>query len=277
MEYELSLDEIHQVTLEVLQSFHELCEKLNLTYFLAFGTLLGAIRHQGFIPWDDDADIWMLRNDYECLVNYCDEHQEEIKPFKLANRKNTDNYYFGISRYSNMDYKYISTNFEKTIDIGVFVDIYPLDSYGNDLDTATRILRKMQKENTKIQRYVNGYGDSIIKTCLKMPFHIGLKIIFGKNYLKKFDVEIERYIKNVTKETDRYVGIPTWSNASKPELLEKSWFMERKLTNFENYKFYVPKAYKEILSRLYGDYMKLPPKKERNPYHNYKIVKRNDK
>lgn len=203
MECELSLDEIHQVTLEVLQSFHELCEKLNLTYFLAFGTLLGAIRHQGFIPWDDDADVWMLRKDYDCLVKYCEEHQEDIKPFKLANRKNTDNYYFGISRYSNMDYKYISTNFEKTIDIGVFVDIYPLDLYGNDLDTATHILKKMQKENTKIQRYVNGHADSIIKTCLKMPYHIGLKIVLGKNYLKKFDIKIESYIKNVTKESDR--------------------------------------------------------------------------
>lgn len=272
MKDELSLNEIHRVTLNTMQVFHDLCEKERFKYYLAYGTLLGAVRHHGFIPWDDDADIWMPREDYNRFVAYCQINSEEIKPYKLSTRQTETNYYFGISRFSDCRYKYEPITSEKPIDIGVFIDIYPLDSYGNSFDEGKTILDHIQKENKKVRRYVNGKANSLIKTCLKRPYHLLLHGIYGANYLKKVDVSIQKYLREHTAITDRYVGIPIWSDAQKPEQFERTWFDNRVLLDFENHKFYAPENWNDILTCAYGDYMKLPPIEKRTPYHGYKIT-----
>lgn len=272
MSNELTLEQIHEVTLETLQRFHELCEKEKLRYYLAYGTLLGAARHHGFIPWDDDADVWMPREDYSRLLNYCKNNPEKISPYKLATRQTEKNYCFGVARFSDCRYKYEPTTKEEPIDIGVFVDVYPLDSYGDNQKQAKTILKHLQKENKKIEIYVNGRGNSFIKSCIKMPFHILLRHFYGNDYLKKFDTEIQEYIEKNTKKTDRYVGIPAWSVAKVPEQFEKIWFDNRVRLDFEGHKFYAPENWKELLTYIYGDYMELPPIEKRTPYHGYKIT-----
>ena len=85
---ELSIEEIHEGTLGILKKIIEICDEINVNYFLAYGSLIGAVRHGGFIPWDDDLDIVMLRPDYEIFNQYCLKHERELYPFKLINRKN---------------------------------------------------------------------------------------------------------------------------------------------------------------------------------------------
>ena len=132
MPTELSLAEIQNKSLEVLIKFDELCAQNDFKYWLTYGTLIGAIRHDGFIPWDDDIDVMMPRDDFNRFIKFAIEHEEDLYPFKIHNRANTKNYWYGIPRFSNMKYKYIvEDNYEKPFDIGVFIDIYPLDNYGN--------------------------------------------------------------------------------------------------------------------------------------------------
>lgn len=88
---ELSIQEIHEGTLGILKKIIDICDKVGVNYYLAYGSLIGAVRHGGFIPWDDDLDIVMLRPDYEVFCQYCMKHEQELYPFKLINRQSEKN------------------------------------------------------------------------------------------------------------------------------------------------------------------------------------------
>lgn len=88
---ELSIQEIHEGTLGILKKIIDICDKVGVNYYLAYGSLIGAVRHGGFIPWDDDLDIVMLRPDYEVFCQYCMKHERELYPFKLINRQSEKN------------------------------------------------------------------------------------------------------------------------------------------------------------------------------------------
>lgn len=103
----LELSEVQQEMLKNVLKIDEICKQLNLNYSLAYGSLIGAIRHNGFIPWDDDMDIWMSRKDLDIFVDYCRQHEELIKPYRICTRENTENYLYGIPRFVNVDFEYI--------------------------------------------------------------------------------------------------------------------------------------------------------------------------
>ena len=77
---ELNIEQIHKVTLDIVKRMSNICEKIGVNYYVAYGSLIGAVRHKGFIPWDDDFDVVMLRDDYEKFCDYCIHHQDEMKP-----------------------------------------------------------------------------------------------------------------------------------------------------------------------------------------------------
>lgn len=269
---ELNLREIQTASLDVLLRTERIIREYNLQCFLAYGTLLGAVRHQGFIPWDDDIDIWMPRKDVNKLIEIMDKNQKKYYPLKLVTRKNTPNYDYGIPRITDLSYIYQNNETKKKkVEMGVFIDIYPLDNYGSDINSGNKLYSYASKLSTKYIIYVNPVSFSNkFHTAGKYLYSKLLHIWYGNHWDQTIDEDIERFIGEKSSDSDRYVGVPTWDPFGMRQY-ERSLFSGGNKLLFEGHEFNVPNQYDKILTTLYGNYMKLPPAEERIPHHNYKV------
>ena len=266
----ISMNEIQKGSLEILIKIDEICNRLNLKYCLAYGTLIGAIRHKGFIPWDDDIDIMMPRKDYDTLVKYFIENSEELKPLEIINPQVNDKCPYTISRISDSRYK-LDVDNEEDYGIGLFVDVYPLDGVGNTVYEYTKLKKKssllaslcfistrkkVKRENTK----------SNFKMLLKFPAFLIAKIIGKRSLMKKlYDIASK-----CDYENSDFVGCIIWaSDDGVRGIFPKKWFNEIIDVEFAGHSFKAPKEYDKILTHGYGDYKKLPPEKDRIAHHYY--------
>lgn len=120
---ELNLKEIQSASFEILKKVVEICESNNINYSLAYGTMLGAIRHKGIIPWDDDIDIMMSRPEYDKLMVYWKKHVAELSPLRVMNMDTVKNYPYMITRISDDRY-WLDVDNEENFGLGIFIDIY---------------------------------------------------------------------------------------------------------------------------------------------------------
>lgn len=123
---ELSLREVQKISLNILKIVDDICRQEGLTYCLFYGTLIGAIRHNGFIPWDDDIDIAMPRNDYDKLKKYFIKHKDNLMPYVYFDPDTNENYPYMLARICDIRFK-IETENEYDFGMGCFIDIYPMD------------------------------------------------------------------------------------------------------------------------------------------------------
>ena len=270
----LSLPEIQQASFEVLKKFAKFCDAHGFTYYLAYGTLIGAIRHKGFIPWDDDVDVWMPRADYDRFLEVFESHKEEFGNYKLCTRINTKNYEYYIPRLSDMSYRYITTvKGELDFDIGAFIDIYPLDNLCSTEEEGKALLNTLLRKNIVYSIYNNGKsyasGFSLVK---RYATHLILRLVKGKNYGKRINAEMDAILKKNTSENDKYIGVSTWESLFVQ--YERYWFAKTVDVEFHGEFFKAPVEYDKILRLCYGDYMQLPPEEQRKPRHDYKMIKR---
>lgn len=271
---ELNLRQIQEAMVGNLKFIHEFCEKHGLTYYITYGTLLGAIRHKGFIPWDDDNDIWMPRKDFDKFVELCNNGALEGTPFVLCTREKTKNYPYGIPRLSNMNYAYIVTNsWEPQFDIGIFTDIYPLDNYCTDEEKALELFNATNKINKEYGRWLFWKGKNFFITIPRTMLYFYLRIKLGSDYSLKVNKRLYNKVKEYTTDDDKFVGTPTW-NGARLHRYPKNAFKDKVLVDFEGEKFYAPVGWDTILKIPYGNYMELPPVEQRTPYHGYKIYKK---
>lgn len=265
---ELTLQEIQTETLKIMKLIHKICVEQNLRYALFYGTLIGAVRHKGFIPWDDDLDIVMPREDYEKLAVYFTEHKDELLPYKLFSFNTVEKYPYMINRICNTEFRMEAEN-EKDCGMGTFIDIYPLDGAGDGKDKffnkkawfyASMYFSKSREHYV----HVKGFAKSIIKkTAFTLSRILSYKIIRSK---------LEKLATKYPYETSEYVTVVVWGNAR--YFYKKVFFDDFSLVKYEDSEFYIPNNYDEILQLQYGNYMQLPPENERIGHHFYKIYKK---
>ena len=274
MKKELTINETQTISLEILKIIADICEEQNLRYYLIYGTLIGAIRHKGYIPWDDDVDIMMPRPDYDKLLEYLYANIENYGNLEVFNHDVNEPYPYMITRISDKRYEIEMEN-EKSYGMGVFIDIYPFDGLGNTEkeslkyglkgDRLSSICYQATREHFALENTT-----SLLRKALKFPFYLISKMI-GKDVIQD---KLEQLARVKPYDESEYVGCVVWLSGGMKDIFKKEWFDDYVLVPYEKYKFRIPKAYDTILSHIYGDYMKLPPEKDRVGHHNYKVYKK---
>ena len=138
MEY-LNLQEVQKIELKLLCAFRQICEQEGLRYSLGGGTLLGAVRHKGFIPWDDDIDVSMPRKDYDRFLSYCMSHET---PFDLYSYLNVPDYFNPFSTIADRDTVIEDENILGGRQMGISIDVFPVDGLGNSEEEANKQYNK---------------------------------------------------------------------------------------------------------------------------------------
>lgn len=251
----LSLDECKKISLDILIDVADYCKKNDITYFLACGTLLGAIKYKGYIPWDDDVDIMMPREDFNKFINnYSNDRYKLLKP--------TDGLFCIAKVYDSNTLKYEKgIDYKKNKPLGVDIDIFPLDGIVND----NKIIEKTYKKECFLEMLLRLSNQPLFlrKNPLKCINRIIPRLIGSKNIVKWI---INNQTKYAYKDSDYVIRMKRSLNGF-TGALPKSVF-EKEYALFEGHKFCVPKRYDEWLKAFYGDYMNtLPPEEKRVPSH----------
>lgn len=266
---EMTLQELKNCSLNILKYLDQICRENDIRYSLGYGTLLGAVRHQGFIPWDDDVDIMLLRPEYERLISIL----KTKKEFKLLcfNDKYEYRYYF--AKLCDPSTKVIS--FEKYGDdpeMGIYVDIFPIDGLPDTSEERKIFAEKAQQLAHKMELSMNKtYARSIIhshayaKRILKYPAHLKTKM--EKNYFMR-QREFNRYIQQYSVSTHQYCGLFD-DIAGDHGVFHTAWFEHFEDIEFEGGDFQAISGYDDFLKAEYGNYMKFPPKEQQITHHAY--------
>lgn len=271
---ELSLRENQLVSLNILNIIVNICEAEGFRYYLMYGTLIGAIRHKGLIPWDDDIDIMMPQNDYEKLLAFL--QKNEIPNIKVFNSQSVKEYPYMITRISDTRY-IIDVENEQNYGLGAFIDIYPFYGLGETKEEALSLGLKGDRlssacyQATRLKYKVEN-TKKWYRKLLKFPLFLIAKLI-GKNYFQKKLFELTKKCKEY--DSSKYVGCVVWLSGGKKDIFQRKWFEDSIDVEMEGRKYKVPAKYDDILTHIYGDYMKLPDEKDRVAHHGYKIYKKN--
>ncbi len=259
---DVKIKDVQKIELEILLEFDRICKEEGLTYQLFAGTLLGAIRHGGFIPWDDDIDVCMLREDYERFLTIA---QEKLGEDYFLQSTETDPKYVNPFAKIRKNGTVFKEKLVKDVNMhhGVYIDLFPLDyvrpktKLGHFQLKMLKYFRDIKKNRTqqtgvKESFFQKKMSNSMVDRRIKATLNL-----FSKNNAKFIS---DLVFNNTPKLYDDF--------AMRKETMDTSI-----MGNFEGHLFPMPENYDEVLKIYYGDYMTLPIPAEQNPHHHIIEIK----
>lgn len=259
----LDKQQIQQVLTGMLDDFVAYCQRHGLRYYLVGGTLLGAVRHQGFIPWDDDIDVGMPRKDYERFLELVNQEPVSEHLQAISGKKGTlSNPYCELihagTHLERNSSQYIR---EKCQVLHLFLDIFPQDGWPEDEKEAARLFRKMKKMRYMIQnaRAKIGKGTSPGHIIAKTPIVLLMRCVGYQRIIDKMDRIARRY----DYDRSKYVGAITYGIYGVGERCLHDEVVAFTNVTFEGKQYCAPGCYDRYLRQIFGDYMVLPPAEKR--------------
>ncbi len=268
--YTLSETELRQVQLiqlEMLEEVDRICKKCNIKYNIIAGTLLGAVRHKGYIPWDDDADVALLRPEYEKFRKACKTELDKER-FYFQDNRNTKGYRWGYGKLRRKGTVFTREKQEHMpYEQGVFIDIFPLDNVPDAY--PLRVLHNFQCFCIRKLLWAEAGKRADSNAGMRMWYGVLSKIPLKAVYRYYFHL---MHFWN-SRET-KWVRILTFPTPNRAYGYRKKWYEESADYIFENKVFKGIKEYDAYLSFKFGKYMELPPEEKRkvHPVSNLKLV-----
>ena len=249
---------IWAISLDLLFKFDEVCRKHHLSYTLAYGSLLGAIRHEGFIPWDDDIDVFMPRKDYERLKSL----EGEFPPPYFLQIPGQDGYYYSFAKLRNSNTTSLSHAFRyESFNQGIALDIFILDSFCSETvdEDLERIKRLVSECSALMRRRCPHPSEKDLDLLQRFP-----TIRDGVEIINEMDSILRRHENSNSNE---YVCLCNLIYDYRRGLFLKKDIDSVQEISFYGHPVFIPHNYVSILCIIYGDYMKLPPIEERGKWH----------
>ncbi len=268
---QLTLQDVQKVSLEIFLDVHEFCMKNGIKYCMSGGTLLGAVRHKGFIPWDDDVDLFMLRPDYDRFIS-----TYKSDRYVLLTMENNKDYFLPYAHVADMDQTVIEYNYDpfsrkKT---GVKIDIFPLETVSNDerefdkqFKKGCRLWKVFARARTAFWKFSK---DKSLKynagLLARKIVTLGGRLVYCLSHL--IDKNARKYEFGATD----YVGLLSFPVLRAKQRHRLDVFADTVLLDFEGHKVCAPIKYEEFLTTAFGsDYMTPPPEDQRVGPHTMRI------
>ena len=264
---ELTLQELKDIEFDILKMFDAFCKENNIKYFLAYGTLLGAIRYKKFIPWDDDVDVLVPRDDYDRLISLFHDNEK----YRLYSPEKDENYRYPFAKICDLTTCKDEFSYSNGVDLGVDIDVFPLDAWSDDLEKAKKEAKRINKNMmylglTKLKK---PDSHNFLKRMIKGMLMAFCKIRGSRYFVDKINKLSNRPEQNGS----RYVGAKSWCVYGERGIIPAEAFASAVDVEFEGQMFPAPVGWDAYLTCLYGDYLPEPPKEKQKTHHSFKAYR----
>ena len=260
---------IQNTELNILKAFVECCKRLDIPYFLLGGTMLGAVRHNGFIPWDDDIDVALFRRDYQLFLSKA---QSMLPDYYFVQSLWTEQGQLNnFTKIRDSRTTFIETSYRNAkINHGVYIDVFPLDYYPESVEEQKQFDKKKQLLSLRIRKAFT-IPDENKSSYIKERIRDVRGNLLCLKYPNVRDALLERE-KLYTSVTESNL-IANHSGAwGKKEIVPASWYGNGTRAKFEGLDVLIPAEYDKWLTQVYGNYMELPPVEKRVPHHYTDVI-----
>ena len=258
----LTLDELKRVELDILRWFDAFCKEHGIKYFLTYGTLLGAVRHEGFIPWDDDIDVGLLREEYIKLCDAVKKYPD--KRYKCYVHENNEKYLYPFMKVIDTETYLREEYIDCGVDLGVYIDVFPYDWETADANERNRYFKQyLRLEGLLDFAMSRKHGGTGLRKVLAVLMETSLRIV-GKKTLTRQLIKLAQGVKNERELVSQlqYIYKPGRE-------VDASVLRDLTVGKFEGYDFPIPAGYDMVLKKIYGNYMEFPPENKRVAHHDF--------